>query len=48
MFFINFREEGREREKHQCEKHQLVDSYVCSDLESNPQPFGVWEGTPTN
>ena len=53
------RKEGREKEKHLCEKHQSVafrmcprnPTYIlgmCSDWESNPQPFGVWDGAPTN
>ena len=52
------REEGRQREKHQREKHRLVASIhaltgdhthnlgVCPDQGWNPQPSVVWGGTP--
>ena len=45
--FIDFRERerGRERQKHQYEKHQLVASRMCLDRGSNLQPsFVPWLG----
>ena len=54
------REEGEEREKHQCEKHQLVASHMhpdwgqthnlgtCPDQGLNLQSFGVQDDAPTN
>lgn len=48
---IDFRERGGEREKEKdlCErKHQSVAFLTCPDKESNPQPFGILDNTPTN
>ena len=39
MFIDLEREEGREREKYQYEKYQLVASHLLPDQESNLQPF---------
>lgn len=52
LFFFFFREElgEKEKEKHRCERNidRLVASHTCPDRESNLQPFGVWDDTPTN
>ena len=53
-------EREKERNINVREKHRLVASYthpnqvqtcnlgMCSDWESEPQPFGVWDDTPTS
>ena len=53
--FIDIRERGwgdrkREREKDidVREKHQLAVFRTRPDQELNPQPFSVWDSTPTN
>ena len=53
--FINFREKGREKEKHQLvascthpDQGMELAAWVCPDQASNPQPFGVRNNTPTN
>ena len=45
IFFIDFRERGRERER---QKYQSVASHMHPDLGSNPQHFGVGCGAPTS
>ena len=47
--FIDFRERGREREKHWCEKETLIGCLPYTPQpKSNPQPFSLRVDSPTN
>ena len=49
IFSLRERERGREggRDSDVRKKHQSVASHVCPDRGWNPQPFSVWDDTPT-
>lgn len=42
------REGERKRNINVREKHQFIASPMCPDRGSNPQPFDVLDGNPTN
>ena len=47
--FIDLKERGREREKHQCEREISIGCpHMCHDQGLNPQPFSVWNDAPVN